>query len=123
VVTSGECQLIGAIRLVRREVPGAAEIVAEQCSAHDDDDPGNRLVDDGRRRALGANVGNECSDGGMFAGGVVQVGLSASDTENVRSGPGKGDRGSLADPDPAPVTITTRSARRWLGTFMPNLSF
>ncbi len=28
-------QLIGAIRRVRREVPGAVELVAERCRAHD----------------------------------------------------------------------------------------
>jgi hypothetical protein len=33
-------QLIAAIRRVRREVPGAAEVVAAQCTAHDYDDPG-----------------------------------------------------------------------------------
>jgi hypothetical protein len=33
-------QLIAAIRRVGREVPGAAEVIAEQCSAHDYDDPG-----------------------------------------------------------------------------------
>jgi hypothetical protein len=33
-------QLIAAIRRVRREVPGAAEIIAAGCHAHDYDDPG-----------------------------------------------------------------------------------
>jgi hypothetical protein len=33
-------QLIGAIRRVRREVAGAAAVIAEHCSAHDYDDPG-----------------------------------------------------------------------------------
>src|SRR4051812_22931990 len=37
-------QLIAAIRRVRREVPGAAEIVAAQCSAHDYDDPGKPQI-------------------------------------------------------------------------------
>src|SRR5207342_2089551 len=31
-------QLIGAIRRVRRDVPGAAEVIATHCSAHDYDD-------------------------------------------------------------------------------------
>ncbi len=35
-------QLIGAVRRVRRDVPGAAEIVAQRCRAHDYDDPGKR---------------------------------------------------------------------------------
>jgi hypothetical protein len=33
-------QLIAAIRRVRREVPGAAELIAAECGAHDYDDPG-----------------------------------------------------------------------------------
>jgi transposase len=37
-------QLIGAIRRVRREVPGAAEVIAEQCTAHDYDDPGKPKI-------------------------------------------------------------------------------
>ena len=34
----------------------------------------------------------------MRTGGVMQVGLAAPDAENVRAGPGEGDRGSPADP-------------------------
>ncbi len=37
-------QLIGAIRRVRREVPGAAEVVARVTSAHDYDDPGKPRI-------------------------------------------------------------------------------
>jgi transposase len=37
-------QLIGAIRRVRREVPGAVEVIAEQCTAHDYDDPGKPAI-------------------------------------------------------------------------------
>ena len=37
-------QLIAAIRRVRREVPGAAEIVAAHCTAHDYDDPGKPAI-------------------------------------------------------------------------------
>jgi hypothetical protein len=37
-------QLIGAIRRVRREVPGAAEVIATQCTAHDYDDPGKPKI-------------------------------------------------------------------------------
>jgi hypothetical protein len=37
-------QLIGAIRRVRREVPGAVEVIAVQCSAHDYDDPGKPAI-------------------------------------------------------------------------------
>jgi IS5 family transposase len=37
-------QLIAAIRRVRREVPGAAAVVAEHCRAHDYDDPGKPAI-------------------------------------------------------------------------------
>ena len=48
-------QLIAAIRRVRRDVPGAAAVVAGHCTAHDYDDPGKPVIawDDqaGPRRA------------------------------------------------------------------------
>lgn len=37
-------QLIAAVRRVRREVPGAAAVVAAVCSAHDYDDPGKPSI-------------------------------------------------------------------------------
>ena len=37
-------QLIGAIRRVRREVPGSAEVIVEHCTAHDYDDPGKPVI-------------------------------------------------------------------------------
>lgn len=37
-------QLIGAIRRVRREVPGSAEVIVEHCTAHDYDDPGKPAI-------------------------------------------------------------------------------
>lgn len=37
-------QLIAAIRRVRRDVPGAAELIAAQCGAHDYDDPGKPAI-------------------------------------------------------------------------------
>jgi hypothetical protein len=37
-------QLIAAVRRVRREVPGAAALVAERCHAHDWDDPGKPQI-------------------------------------------------------------------------------
>jgi transposase-like protein DUF772/DDE family transposase len=48
-------QLIAAIRRVRREVPGAAEVVAARCGAHDYDDPGKPAIgwdDKAAREAL-----------------------------------------------------------------------
>ncbi len=53
-------QLIGAIRRVRREVAGAAELVAAHCSAHDYDDPGKPAISwddaDARDRLVDALV-------------------------------------------------------------------
>jgi hypothetical protein len=37
-------QLIAAMRRVRREVPGAAEVITERCHAHDWDDPGKPRI-------------------------------------------------------------------------------
>lgn len=37
-------QLIGAIRRARREVSGAADVVAEHCNAHNYDDPGKPAI-------------------------------------------------------------------------------
>ncbi len=37
-------QLIAAIRRVRREVPGASEVVVTRCSGHDYDDPGKPAI-------------------------------------------------------------------------------
>jgi Transposase DDE domain/Transposase domain (DUF772) len=47
-------QLVAVIRKVRREVPGAAGVVAEVCSAHDYDDPGKPRIawDDQEARAV-----------------------------------------------------------------------
>jgi hypothetical protein len=46
-------QLIAAIRRVRRQVPGAAAVVAGHCTAHDYDDPGKPVIawDDQQARA------------------------------------------------------------------------
>ena len=37
-------QLIAAVRRVRRDVPGAAELIARECRAHDWDDPGKPAI-------------------------------------------------------------------------------
>jgi hypothetical protein len=39
-------QLIGAIRRVRREVAGAAEVIAAHCTTHDYDDAGKPAIAD-----------------------------------------------------------------------------
>jgi len=47
-------QLIAVIRKVAREVPGAQEVVAQRCSAHDYTDPGKPQIawDDSEARAV-----------------------------------------------------------------------
>jgi hypothetical protein len=47
-------QLIAAIRRARREVPGAAEVIAAHCRAHNYDDPGKPAIawDDAEARAV-----------------------------------------------------------------------
>ena len=53
-------QLIAAIRRVPREVPGAAQVIAEQCTAHDYAEPGKPGIawDDAERpRAAGRRPG------------------------------------------------------------------
>ena len=55
-------QLIGAIRRVRREAPGATAVVAEHCGAHDYDDPGKPAIawddSEARDRLVEALVGD-----------------------------------------------------------------
>ncbi len=55
-------QLIGAIRRVRREVPGAGEVIAAYCRAHDYDDPGKPAIAwddaDAREALVDALVGD-----------------------------------------------------------------
>jgi Transposase domain (DUF772) len=55
-------QLIAAIRRVAREVPGAAEVLAAQCSGHDYTQPGKPVIawsdPDARTRLLDALVGD-----------------------------------------------------------------
>ena len=55
-------QLIAAIRRVRRDVPGAPEVVAAHCTAHDYDDPGKPAIAwndaEARARLVDALVGD-----------------------------------------------------------------
>jgi hypothetical protein len=55
-------QLIAAIRRVAREVPGAAEVIAAECSAHDYTDPGKPAIawdDSGARQLLVSGLVND----------------------------------------------------------------
>jgi hypothetical protein len=57
-------QLIAAMRRVRREVPGAADVIAERCHAHDWDDPGKPRIawdDKAARDALVSALVNDAT--------------------------------------------------------------
>ena len=76
-------QLIGAIRRVRREVPGAGEVVAAQCTAHDYDDPGKPAIawDDAAARA--ALVDALVGDAHRLLGYLPEQELGARAAESV----------------------------------------
>ena len=76
-------QLIAAIRRVARDVPGAAAVIAEQCSAHDYRDPGKPAIawddPDARARLVDALV----SDAHRLLGHLPDQELGAKPAEAV----------------------------------------
>ncbi|WP_099025934.1 IS1182 family transposase [Mycolicibacterium palauense] len=76
-------QLIGAVRRVAREVPGASEIAAANCTAHDYDDPGKPAIawDDAEARA--ALVDALVSDAHRLLGHLPEQELGARAAEAV----------------------------------------
>jgi hypothetical protein len=76
-------QLIGAIRRVRREVPGAVEVVAVQCSAHDYDDPGKPAIAWDDRDARGRLVDALVSDAHRLLGHLPDQELGPRPAEAV----------------------------------------
>jgi hypothetical protein len=76
-------QLIAIIRKVRRDVPGAAAIVAAKCSAHDYDDPGKPRIawDDSQARAV--LVDGLVGDALVLLAEVTTLELTAEQTETV----------------------------------------
>jgi hypothetical protein len=76
-------QLIAAIRRVGREVPGAAAVIAEHCSAHDYREPGKPAIawndPDARARLVDALV----SDGHRLLGHLPDTELEAKAAEAV----------------------------------------
>jgi hypothetical protein len=103
-------QLIAAIRRVRREVPGAAEVVAAQCTAHDYDDPGKPAIawndPEARARLVDALVTDahrllghlpEAQLGPREAEGVALLALVAGqDVEPAEDGDGTDGRWRIA---------------------------
>lgn len=76
-------QLIAIIRKVRREIPGAAAIVAAKCGAHDYDDPGKPQIawDDSQARAV--LVDGLVRDALALLAEVTTFELTAEQTETV----------------------------------------
>jgi hypothetical protein len=76
-------QLIAAIRRVRREVPGATDVVAAHCTAHDYDDPGKPAIawndPDARARLVDALV----SDAHRLLGHLPEQDLGPREAEAV----------------------------------------
>jgi hypothetical protein len=68
-------QLIAAIRRVGREVPGAAEIIAAGCHAHDYDDPGKPVIAWDDTRAREAVVSALVSDATTIIAALVDAEL------------------------------------------------
>jgi hypothetical protein len=62
--------LIAAVRRVRREVPGAADLVAERCHAHDWDDPGKPAIAWDDRAARDALVSALVTDATLIVDGL-----------------------------------------------------
>jgi hypothetical protein len=76
-------QLIAAIRRVRREVPGAAEVVAAQCTAHDYDDPGKPAIAWNDAEARAALVDALVGDAYRLLGHLPEQQLGPREAEAV----------------------------------------
>lgn len=68
-------QLVSAIRLVRRVVPGAAELVAAVCTGHDYSRPGKPLIDWEDPEAKDALVSDLVNDANALLAALVDVEL------------------------------------------------
>jgi len=76
-------QLIGAIRRVLREVPGAGQVVASQCTAHDYDDPGKPAITWDDAAARNALVDALVTDAHRLLGHLPDQELGARGAEAV----------------------------------------
>ncbi len=66
-------QLIAAIRRVRRDIPAAAAVIAETCSAHDYDDPGKPAISWDDETARAALVDALVADAHRLLGALPEV--------------------------------------------------
>jgi hypothetical protein len=76
-------QLIAAIRRVRREVPGATQVIAAQCRAHDYDDPGKPAIAWNDRAARDQLVDGLVGDAHRLLGHLPEQELGARSAEAV----------------------------------------
>jgi hypothetical protein len=76
-------QLIGAIRRVRREVPGAVEVIAAHCIAHDYDDPGKPTIAWNDAHAREQLVDSLVSDAHRLLGHLPEQELDAKAADAV----------------------------------------
>ncbi len=76
-------QLIAAVRRVRREVPGAPEVVALHCSAHDYDDPGKPAIAWNDPQARAALIDALVGDAHRLLGHLPEQELGAREAEAV----------------------------------------
>ncbi len=74
-------QLIAAIRRVRRDVPDAAAVIGEVCSAHDYDDPGKPTIAWDDEAARAALVNALVADAHRLLGGLPELERDAKQSE------------------------------------------
>jgi len=100
-------QLIAAIRRVRREVPGAAEVVAAHCTAHDYDHPGKPAIAWNDPEARAALVDALVSDAHRLLGHLPEQDLVPREAEAVAL------LALVAGQDVEPVEDSDGSDGRW----------
>ncbi len=76
-------QLIAAIRRVRRDIPGAAEVIGQHCHAHDYDDPGKPKIAWNDREARSQLVDALVSDAHRLLGHLPEQELEPKAAEAV----------------------------------------
>jgi Transposase DDE domain/Transposase domain (DUF772) len=100
-------QLIAAVRRVRREVPGAAELVAQHCHAHDWDDPGKPRIawdDKTARDALVSALVNDAN--------TIVAALAGTDLDD-RAGQALALLALIAGQDVEPAEDSDGTDGRW----------
>jgi hypothetical protein len=100
-------QLIAAIRRVRREVSGAAEIVATHCTAHDYDDPGKPVIAWNDAQARAALVDALVGDAHRLLGHLPEAQLGPRGAEAVAL------LALIAGQDVEPVADSDGTDGRW----------